>query len=77
MLERNIDQKLVEDVLSRPDEVIDNKEKDRKIAQKIFTKDGKKFLYRVIFSKEDPNENLVITVYRTTKIDKYYRRKKQ
>jgi len=70
MLERNITQREVERVLNNPDLVIESTVKGRQIAQKILIKSKRKFLYRVIFAGKDKTK-LVITVYRTTKINKY------
>lgn len=68
--ERNIGLKEVKESLKKPDQIVEGSSAGRKVAQKIFKKGGKKFLYRVVFKKENA-KCLVITVYRTTKIEKY------
>jgi len=70
MYERNITKKEVTKVLRKPDQIIETRIKGRQIAQKVTTKNKKKFLYRVIFEITN-GKKTVITVYRTTKISKY------
>jgi len=72
IIERNLNLKEVKETVINPDQVIDSK-KGRKIAQKIYKKEGKEFLLRVIYVKEGDNMK-IITVYRTSKIDKYWRK---
>lgn len=69
--ERNIKMEEIEEILKEPDQTVEG-DKDRKIAQKIKVVDKKKFLYRVIYKKENA-KYLIITVYRTTRIKKYMR----
>lgn len=72
LIERNISLEEVGAVLLKPDQVIDTDIAGRKIAQKIIERGGVKFLYRVVHV-EEKGDNLIITAYRTTKIDKYTR----
>jgi hypothetical protein len=67
---RNLSMVLVEEVLKDPDEVIQYE--DLSIYQAIVEAGkSKKYLIRVFVNiKKEPA--LVVTVYRTSKIDKYY-----
>jgi len=67
--ERLLDQKQIEETLLNPDQIIASK-KNRKIAQKVFQSTGFKFLLRVIYVIETA-EFVVISAYKTTKIEKY------
>jgi len=69
--ERNISKNSVSRVLAMPDQVLAGR-KGRKIAQAIVIAEGVEFLLRVVYEeKEDTAE--VVTVYRTSKIKKYWR----
>lgn len=68
--ERNISESLVREVLSHPDEIIKS-HGGRLIAQKIINYSGEKFLARVVYEEND--KKAIITVYLTTKIEKYRR----
>lgn len=66
---RGILDSTVMNVIKNPDSVIDESS-CKSIYQKVFTEGKKKFMIRVfINSCKEPN--LVITAYKTTKIDKY------
>ena len=71
MRERNLREQVIIDVLEKPQQVLESS-KGRKVAQKIFEEANRKFLIRVIFSEEGDTDK-VITVYLTSKIDKYGR----
>lgn len=71
MKERNIPESIVASALEEPDQVLHSK-KGRKIAHKMFEKDGEHFLLRVIFLEENDAKK-VITGYCTSRIDKYWR----
>ena len=66
---RQIDLQLVNNILANPDEVLVIGEKT--VFQSIVTEQGKSYLIR-IFVNNVKNPNLVITVYKTSKISKYY-----
>jgi hypothetical protein len=71
--ERGIDIKLVEDTLSNPEQIIPDI-KELKVAHKKYF-DGsknKEYLIRVVF-REEQGLRVGITVYRTSKIKKYWR----
>ncbi|PIU21081.1 MAG: hypothetical protein COT15_04270 [Candidatus Diapherotrites archaeon CG08_land_8_20_14_0_20_34_12] len=70
LLERQINKTVVEQILLKPDQLITDP-KGYLIAQKIIAKNGFKFLYRVIFIRQEDCFK-VLTVYRTTKIQKYW-----
>ena len=59
----------VEDVLINPDQILHEVE-DISVYQKIVYKINKPYLYRV-FVNTKKNPNLVITAYKTSKINKY------
>ena len=69
--ERDIPEDLVKKVLLQPGQVIDSYW-DRKIAQDIVEYKGERFLIRAVY-EETEKELKVITVYLTTKIEKYWR----
>lgn len=71
--ERQIPEDLVKKVLLHPGQVIDSYS-SRKIAQDIVEYKGERFLLRVVY-KEMETEIRVITVYLTTKLEKYWRGK--
>ena len=70
--ERNIDPEDVKKVLKSPGQVLPGN-KNRKIAQAEFVKDGQEGLLRIIFEENEENIRLVITAYWTSKVDKYWR----
>ncbi len=70
MLMRNIPKSVVETVLSNPGEIIIQEKKN--IYQSIVTFQGEgNYLIRV-FVNTVKRPNIVITVYKTSKISKYY-----
>lgn len=69
--ERQIPEELVRKVLRHPGQVVDSYN-HRKIAQDIVDYKENRFLIRVIYEETGP-ELKVITVYVTTKIEKYWR----
>jgi len=72
MIRRSLDRKTVEFVILHPDQrVEDENDSDIKIFQALVKEIDTMFLYRVfINTKIEPN--VVVTLYRTTKIAKYY-----
>ena len=73
MDERGITEEMVMDILNNPAQVIPE-DPDKEIYQSIkhFSEEGRNFLVRV-FVNIIKVPNLVITVYRTSKIEKYWR----
>jgi Domain of unknown function (DUF4258) len=71
MERRKISVDLVESVLDNPQQVISEKE-GRKAYQSKINVGGRAFLLRVIVV-DDVEPAVVITVYKTSKIDKYWR----
>lgn len=67
---RKIPKKVVEKILTKPGQIKD--EGDKKVYQSI--SENGKYLIR-IFVNDKKNPNLVITVYKTSKIRKYYESK--
>ena len=66
---RNIAEEIVLTALENPDQII--KEADTVVYQKVMEENSAKFLMR-IFVNENVNPHLIITVYKTSKISKYY-----
>jgi hypothetical protein len=73
MKERGISEAMVLGIIKSPQQIIEEDE-DKKIYQsvKYFEEDQGEYLVRV-FVNILRNPNLVITVYRTSKIEKYWR----
>lgn len=72
MERRKISQEMVEQVLTRPQQIIPQ-EPGKKIYQsQLDCGDGKIFLVRVVVA-EKISPPVVVTVYRTKKISKYWR----
>ena len=70
MLLRSISKDIVENVLRNPDQK--NKVEDLTVFQSIINTDsGEVYLLRV-FVNEKRDPKLIVTVYKTTKIQKYY-----
>lgn len=68
MKSRNISSAEVMDVMQHPDEVL--KETCKRVFQKKISKNNSLYLYRVFVNTcKDPE--LIITVYKTSKIEKY------
>lgn len=71
MKRRGIPQQTIDDVLNNPDQIVDTP--DGKKAYQSKKRFGKReFLVRAIVAF-DVDPPLVVTVYRTTKINKYWR----
>ena len=69
--ERKINHKDMLDTLKSPGQVLSTK-KGRKIAQRKIKRRGEEGLLRVIFEQK-VNAKVVVTVYWTSKIEKYWR----
>jgi len=69
--ERNIDIKLIKEILSNPEQIVPEIN-GLKISQKICPINNKQYLIRVIFRGK---KDLIIgiTVYKTSKIKKYWK----
>lgn len=67
---RNIPETLITEILSKPQKIID--QNGKKVYQSIVFIDGSKFLV-MIFVNTQKKPNVVITVYLTSKISKYWR----
>jgi len=72
LIRRSLDPIIIESVVLNPEQIIeDENDTDVKIYQSIIKEDNELFLYRVFLNiKLKPN--VVVTLYRTTKIKKYY-----
>lgn len=66
---RQITKSMVEKILEKPEQII--KENGHKVYQSVVLIEKKKYLIRIFVShKKSPH--VIITVYRTSKINKYY-----
>ena len=66
---RSIKRSTIEHIVENPDEIIE--ENNKKIYQGIIKDNSKRYLYRIfVNTNEDPY--VIITAYKTSKIDKYY-----
>jgi len=72
MEHRNISDDTVKKILDEPEQIIE--EKGKKIYQSIIETKTQKHLLRV-FVNVERNPNIVITVYKTSNIKKYYESK--
>ena len=66
---RSISKRAVENILEHPEQV--KRENGKTIYQSVVSSSGKKYLIR-IFVNHRKNPNVIITVYRTSKISKYH-----
>ena len=73
MQRRGIPLEFVESVLNSPQQIIDEKSGKKAYQSQIDFGDGRIFLLRVIVA-EDIGPAVLVTIYRTGKIDKYWRR---
>lgn len=70
LAERSIDKQIIEDIIKNPQQLLGST-KGRKIAQSIILEGSIKFLIRIVYIVES-HEIIVLTAYRTTKIQKYW-----
>ncbi len=68
---RSISRSVLDQVLGVPDQIIECAG-GRSVYQSKILMEGRTFLVRVVLA-HDVEPNLVVTVYRTTKIEKYWR----
>lgn len=73
MHRRRIPEALVESVLSSPEQVIAEKGGRHAYQSRVEFEDGRIFLVRAIVA-DDVDPAGVVTVYRTSKIEKYWRK---
>jgi hypothetical protein len=72
MLRRNISKEAVAVVVSHPEQKItDSENPDITVFQSLIKEDGQTFLLRA-FVNRTRQPNVVVTIYKTTKIHKYY-----
>ena len=72
MQRRGIPQEVVDSVLSHPEQVVPEREGLNAYQSKVDFGGEELFLLRAII-KDDVEPAVVITVYRTSKVDKYWR----
>ena len=72
LIRRSLSRNIVESVILNPEQILEN-ENDASITiyQSIVKENNKLFLYRV-FVNIQLLPNVIVTLYRTTKIEKYY-----
>ena len=72
MVRRNINPDIVLSVISHPDQkVVDDEDLAIVICQSLIKENEQMFLLRV-FVNRDKQPNVIVTLYKTTKISKYY-----
>ena len=69
--ERDINRSLVREAVMNPDQVLEGR-RGRKIAHKRLSVNEREYLMRVIY-EETGESRLVVTVYLTSKVAKYWR----
>ncbi len=75
MQRRLLTSELIEDVILNPEQIVaDENDLDIKIYQSIIREDDGIFLYQV-FVNTQSLPNVIVVLYRTAKIDKYYESK--
>jgi hypothetical protein len=75
MRRRNINREHVLSTVLQPEQVIvDDENTEIIICQSLIKEDGQMFLLRVFINK-DKSPNVIVTLYKTTKILKYYESK--
>ena len=75
MVRRGINQDVVLSVVSQPDHVIaDDEDPAIVICQSLIKENGQVFLLRVFVNKSK-QPNVIVTLYKTTKISKYHESK--
>ena len=66
---RNISIVVANNILRNPQQIVN--QGDKTIYQSVVTENRKQYLIRIfVNTKKDPN--IVVTAYKTSKIDKYY-----
>jgi hypothetical protein len=73
MKRRGIPLEILESVLEKPQQVVDDPTGNRVYQSKLDFKEGKRYLVRVV-TAEEAGIPVVVTVYRTSKLDKYWRK---
>jgi hypothetical protein len=71
MVRRGIPQDIVNDVLANPQQVVDTPDGKKAYQSQVKWNGRRLFLLRAIVA-EDVEPNLVVTVYRTSNIGKYW-----
>jgi hypothetical protein len=69
---RGISREILDAVLQTPEQVIDDAEEKRIYQSQVYFVSGKTYLIRAIVS-EKTNPAIVITVYKTSQISRYWR----
>jgi hypothetical protein len=66
---RGLDQGIIDELLARPDQII-KQDKHSVFYQKLVKEGNKQYLYRILVNTEKQPQ-MVITAYKTSKIEKY------
>lgn len=69
--QRKIPQKWIEETVNNPDQIVEGYG-GRRVSQKIYQRDDKKVLLRVILEGRH-NRNVVVSAYITTQLRRYWR----
>lgn len=73
MIRRQISEIMVTSVLANPQQIVDEYGGKKAYQSRIAFGEGKTYLLRVIVN-EDVDPAVAVTVYRTSKIEKYWRK---
>ena len=75
LFRRRLNRTIIMQIISYPEQIVVDKDNhDISIYQSIFEENGQRFLFRVFINMaKDPR--VIVTLYRTTKIQKYYESK--
>jgi len=72
LMRRSLDRNIVESIVLNPEQILEDEyDTDIKVYQSIIKEDNDVFLYRVFLNTKS-RPNIIVTLYRTTKIKKYY-----
>ena len=71
-IERGITLEIIDEILNFPEQIIDEEEIGQKVYQSIITFSEKKTYLVRVFVNTLKEPNVVKSVYRTSKIDKYH-----
>jgi hypothetical protein len=72
LINRSLDRNIVESVILNPEQILEDEyDADISVYQSIVKEEDQLFLYR-IFINTQLFPNVIVTLYRTTKIEKYY-----
>ena len=71
---RGIPREWIEETIKFPEQIVDGYG-GRKVAQKKYVIEDKEYLLRVVYEEEE-ELNVVVTVYRTSQVERYWKEEK-